>query len=53
MNKKIAEFIFSMCDMSVTSELPEEEQIESIIEDLKKLEGTNIYYYLSNACGNR
>lgn len=29
-NQKIAEFIFGMLDMSVTSELPEDEQLEMI-----------------------
>lgn len=51
-NFKIAEFIFGMCDMSVASELPWDEQIESIKEDLDAIENTNLYYYLSNAYEN-
>ena len=48
-NRKIAEFIFGMVDMSVASELPEKEQLESIVNDLNKIENTCLYYYLQSA----
>lgn len=49
-NQKIAEFIFGMADAGVASELPEQEQIEMIIEDLEAIKDTSLYYYLSCAC---
>ena len=52
-NYKLAQFIFGMVDMSVASELPEAEQIQSIKEDLDSIKGTNLYYYLCSACENR
>ena len=51
-NKELAKFIFGMVDMSVASELPEEEQIQSIVEDLDKIEKTNLYYYLVSGYEN-
>lgn len=48
-NKKIAEFIFGMMDMSVASELPEDEQLEMIEKDLESIKDTNLYYYLKSA----
>ena len=52
MERKIAEFIFGMVDMSVTSELPEEEQLEMIEKDLESIKDTNLYYYLLSAFEN-
>lgn len=49
-NQKIAEFIFGMLDMSVTSELPEDEQLEMIKNDLENIKDTSLYYYLQSAC---
>ncbi len=51
-NKELAKFIFGMVDMSVASELPEEEQIQSIVEDIDKIEKTNLYYYLVSGYEN-
>lgn len=51
-NKEIAKFIFGMVDMSVASELPEEEQLKIIENDLKAIEDTDLYYYLINAYEN-
>ena len=49
-NQKIAEFILGMLDMSVTSELPEDEQLEMIKNDLENIKDTSLYYYLQSAC---
>lgn len=49
-NRKLAEFILGMVDMGVASELPEEEHLEMIVEDLEKIEETNLYYYLVSGC---
>lgn len=49
-NQKIAEFIFGILDMSVTSELPKDEQLDMIKADLENIKGTSLYYYLQSAC---
>lgn len=54
MNKKIAEFILGMVDMSVASELPEEEHLAYLVADLNAIKEThpNLYYYLESGCEN-
>lgn len=52
-NREIAEFIFGMVDMGVASELPEEEQIQYITDDLEEIEGTSLHYYLNHICERR
>lgn len=49
-NREIAEFILSMVDMSVLSELPEEEHLQFIETDLEAIRDTSLYYYLECAC---
>ena len=46
----IARFIFGMVDMSVASEIPEDEQLRLLEKDLEDIQETNLYYYLSCAC---
>ena len=49
-NNEIAQFILGMVDMSVASELPEEEHLEYLMKDLESIKETNLYYYLESAC---
>lgn len=51
-NRKLAEFILGMVDMSVANELPEEEHLNLLEHDLNDIRDTNLYYYLVNGYEN-
>lgn len=49
-NYEIAALIYGLCDMSVASELPKEEAIESIVSELNNC--PTVKYYIENGFEN-
>jgi len=52
MELEIAKFILGMVDMSVASELPEYEHLQYLVDDLQRIQGSSLYYYLCSAYEN-
>lgn len=54
MAERIAHFILGFCDQGVSSELPIEEHVEVLVDEIKKIKESNpsLYYYLENATCN-